>query len=103
MAEDTKRDWFDIAAKLFLPLVIFLVGQQYSCQKDASEKQQREFDRNMSLLRAMSSKDENEKLVAIGYITYLLKQKDFPEELLSGVVAVSTGNPSDPSVKQAQL
>jgi hypothetical protein len=41
MAGDGKRDWVDVIAKLLIPVAIFVIGQQVSCQRDASDREQR--------------------------------------------------------------
>jgi len=103
MAGDGKRDWVDVIAKLLIPVAIFVIGQQVSCQKDASDREQRRFDRNASLLKSLASKDENEKLITLATINYLIEKNDFPPELLSAVAAVASGDRTSPSTQTAQL
>lgn len=103
MAEERKRDWVDTIAKLLIPVAIFVVGQQYACQKDASDREQRQFDRDAALLKSMASKDENEKVLTLQFIDYLRRHQQFPEELWVVVQTTAAGNRSDPSTQTAQL
>lgn len=103
MAEDKKRAWIDTVAKLLIPIVIFALGQQYAHNKDVSDRQQRQFDRDAELLKSMASKDENEKVLTLQFIDYLRRHDQFPQELWVVVQTTAAGNRDNPSTQTAQL
>lgn len=103
MAEEKKRDWVDAIAKLLIPVVIFALGQQYACHKDASDQEQRQFDRDAALLKSLASKDETERVLTLQFVNYLHQTRQFPDELWVVVQTTGTGNRSDPSTQTAQL
>jgi hypothetical protein len=103
MAENGKRDWVDTAAKLLVPLVIFGVGFQYSCQKDRTDRARQQFDRDATYVKSSASDNEREKEVTLAIINALVEQNEFTPALRSAVAVIATGKRDEASTQTAQL
>jgi hypothetical protein len=102
MADDGRRDWVDAAAKLLVPLVIFGVGFQYSCQKDKVDRTRQQFDRDAGYVKALASDNEREREVTLAIVDALIEQKEFTPALRSAVAVLAAGKRDEPSTKIAQ-
>lgn len=91
MSGKSDRDWFDISARLILPLVIALTGAWYTRENDASNRRQQEWDLASSYLKMLASQNEDERALGMKIIRVLQSQKRFPQELNPPAEELATG------------
>ena len=102
MAETSGRDWIDISAKLLIPVVIAGGGTWFTWHKDATDKRQRQWERDSGYIRMLASTNEQEKNLGLKIIEVLQSEGQFSPELVPVVKAVAAERrPSDPSTQTA--
>jgi hypothetical protein len=83
------REWI---TGLLIPLVIFI----YGCQKDDSDRKQRDLDRLATIIRSLGSTSPAERSLARSYIDYLSSKNELP----AGAVELLSTNASTAATKQ---
>jgi len=101
MSNGNGRDWVDTVSKLLIPVAIFGFGLLFSAQKDRSDRQAQQFERDTSYVKLLTSQNEKERVFAIRMIKALKDRGEFPSQLLPAVQALCDGLPSDPVTQEA--
>ena len=95
MSEGPRDGWskLDIVAKatgsILLPVIILIVGNLYTRQKDEADAAQRNADRVTNLLKHLASENNRERLLAISVVNHLVERKQFPHSLGPAVVKIA--------------
>ena len=67
---------------IIIPILIFYFGYKIQQQQNDYNKEQQKINRVTSLLKSISSENENERNVAFAFSKYLVASNDFPNELV---------------------
>ena len=105
MPDEKKSSLLLEIAKLLtaalVPLAIFLVGNQYTSQKDSSDREQRNLDRISGLIKNLASENSSERVMAINYITFLAQKQEAPADLVPLLISSVEKKPESPEGRAA--
>jgi hypothetical protein len=103
MADEKKRDWIDIVAKLLVPVALFAVGSYFTIKKNEADIASQQFQRESEILKLTASSNETEKAIGLKMIQLLQERGEKIPDALRPVVSVTAeGRPSDPSTQKAR-
>jgi hypothetical protein len=74
---------------VLMPIVILIIGNWYTRQKERANENQRNADRLALLLKHLASDNTSERLLALQVVQYLHSKKEFPPELANTVTAIA--------------
>ncbi len=71
-----------IIGAILIPLTIFLVGQKFNEEKEIANKNQRDFQNTIELLKLCNSENDKLRLSGFNYAEYLQRKNLLDEELI---------------------
>lgn len=86
--EENKDFWsrLEVVSKIIgailIPLTIFLVGQKFNKEKEIANRNQRDFQNTIELLKLCNSENDELRLSGFNYAEYLQRKKLLDEELI---------------------